>query len=141
MIKYEPISRKYLDGVVGLCQIEGWASYTEDPELTWKALTAPGVCTVVARDGEKVLGFAQMQSDGHVQAHLSLILVARDRRRKGIGARLVREALKRSGGKRVDLLTDEADEFYRSFRHQAFRGYRIYPHLPTPGSASDRSSD
>jgi ribosomal protein S18 acetylase RimI-like enzyme len=85
------------------------------------------VDTVVAEENGKAVGFTQMQSDGVVQAHLSLILVARDRRRQGIGTRLVSEAFARSGGKRVDLLTEDAQEFYRSFAHKEQPGFRIYP--------------
>ena len=97
-----------------------------DPEITWEALTAPGVCTVVSVEGDEVVGFAQMQSDGHIQAHLSLVLVAPRHRRKGIGRRLIAEAFVRSGAKRVDLVTEGADEFYRSFKHKELSGYRLY---------------
>jgi len=83
---------------------------------------------MVAVEGDSILGFAQMQSDGYIQAHLSLVVVAPSHRRKEIGRKLVEEAFSRAGGKRVDLLTDTADDFYRSFKHQDhWHGYRIYP--------------
>ncbi len=127
-IDYAPIAREHLDGVIRLCEIEQYPSYIQDAERTWRALTAPGVCTVVAVQDGRVVGFAQMQSDGLIQAHLTLIVVDRDLRRRGIGAQLVREAFVRCGGQRVDLLSTEgADAFYRSFEHQEFPGYRIYP--------------
>ena len=128
MIRYELVSRDYLPGIISLCEVEGYESYTEDAELTWQVLTAPGVTTMVAVEGDSILGFAQMQSDGHIQAHLSLVVVATSHRRKGIGQKLVEEAFSRAGGKRVDLLTDTADDFYRSFKYQDhWHGYRIYP--------------
>ena len=127
MIVYEPISRESLPGVIALLKVERWESYTKDPELTWKALRAPGVCTVVARDASRIVGFVQMLGDGYVANFLSLILVDRDYRRRGVARALVREAFKRAGGQRVDLVTDSADEFYRSFQHREFHGYRIYP--------------
>ena len=131
MIKYEPISRESLPGVIGLLKPEGWASYTADADLTWKALTAPGVHTVVALDGERVVGVAQMLSDGQIASFLSIIIVHADYRRQGIGRRLIREAFTRTGAKRgVDLVTDSADAFYRSFAHREFRGFRIYPEGP-----------
>ncbi len=127
-IDYAPIAREYLDGVIRLCKIEQYPSYIQDAERTWRALTAPGVCTMVAVQDGRVFGFAQMQSDGLIQAHLTLIVVDRDLRRRGIGGRLVREAFVRCGGQRVDLLSTEgADAFYRSFEHQEFPGFRIYP--------------
>ena len=125
---YRPIERCDLHGVVHLCEVEGWESYTQDDETTWRALTAPGVCTMVAVESGEVVGFAQMQSDGVIQAHLTLVVVARDRRGQGIGRRLIEEAFARCGGKRVDLLsTEDADAFYRSFKHREHPGFRLYP--------------
>jgi ribosomal protein S18 acetylase RimI-like enzyme len=49
-------------------------------------------------------------------------------RRRGIGKRLVEETFARSGAERVDLYAgDDSDDFYRSFQHKTFPGYRIYP--------------
>ena len=123
-----PIAREHLDSVIRLCEVEQYPSYIQDAERTWRALTAPGVCTVVAVQDGRLVGFAQMQSDGLIQAHLSIIVIDRDLRRRGIGSRLVRETFARCGGQWVDLLSTEgADAFYRSFRYQSFPGYRIYP--------------
>ncbi len=127
-IDYLPIGREHVEGVIHLCEIEQYPSYTQAAERTWRALTAPGVCTVVAVQDGRLVGFAQMQSDGLIQAHLSMIVIDRDLRRRGIGSRLVREAFARCGGQWVDLLSTEgADAFYRSFQYQSFPGYRIYP--------------
>ena len=127
-IDYVPIAREHLDGVIRLCEIEQYPSYIQDAKRTWQALTAPGVCTVVAVQDDRLIGFAQMQSDGLIQAHLSMIVIDRDLRRRGIGSRLVREAFASCGGQWVDLLSTEgADAFYRSFQYQSFPGYRIYP--------------
>jgi ribosomal protein S18 acetylase RimI-like enzyme len=128
MIRYELISRDSLPGIISLCEAEGYKSYTEDAELTWRALNAPGVTTMVAVEGDRILGLAQMQSDGHIQVHLSLVVVDAGHRRQGIGRKLVEGAFSRAGGKRVDLVTDTADDFYRSFKYQDhWHGYRIYP--------------
>ena len=126
-MQYRRVMRDDLDGIIALCAAEGWPSYTADRDITWSALSAPGVYTVVAVEGGEVLGFAQMQSDGVIQAHLSLIAVARHQRRQGIGRRLVAEALRHSGGKRVDLLSEGGEEFYQSFQHRRLPGFRIYP--------------
>jgi predicted N-acetyltransferase YhbS len=101
--------------------------YTADAERTWRALTAPGTCTTVAVEDDRVVGLVQVQSDGVVQAHLSIIAVARDRRRGGIGRGLVGEAFERSGGQRLDLVSTEgADAFYEFFTHRRFPGFRLY---------------
>ncbi len=133
MVTYQPIDRDSLAGIVALCAAEGWQSFTRDPEVTWKALTAPGVTTVVAKDGSRVVGFAQMLSDGQITAFLSLLIVDAEYRRQGIGRELIGRAFTRAGAQRVDLLTDTAGAFYRSFKHTEFEGFRIYPQVPPKG--------
>ena len=79
-----------LSGVLRLCEAEHWPSFPEDPARANRALTAPGVTTMVAMEDNQVVGFAQMQSDGEVQAHLSLIAVEKGFRRRGIARELTR---------------------------------------------------
>lgn len=126
-MEYRPIEKEDLSGVLKICESEGWSSYTADPQTAWRSFTAPGVITVVAVEDGRVAGFAQMQSDGVIQAHLSLIAVAKSCRRGGIGRRLVEEAFVACGAKRVDLVSDTAERFYESFRHRPLPGFRIYP--------------
>ena len=119
---------EHLAGVLRLCEAEGWPSLPDDSARALRALAAPGVVTVVAVDGDAVVGFAQLLTDGEIQAYLCNLLVDRGRRREGIGGRLVEEAFARSGAQRVDLLAlDESERFYRAFRHRVLPGYRIYP--------------
>jgi GNAT superfamily N-acetyltransferase len=131
MRQYRPIPPQDLADVITLCTAEPWPSYVEDPQRTWRALTAPGVITIVAAENERVVGFAQVLSDGQIAAFLSLLLVAADRRGQGIGTRLIREAFQRSGAQRMDLLTDEAADFYRKFVHHEMVGFRIHPQQGT----------
>ena len=126
-MEYVPYERKNLDGVVALCDAEGWASFAEDLDRTNRVLTAPGVTTIVAVDGGAVVGFASLQSDGEIQAHLSTIAVERSQRRSGIARRLLQEALDRAGAQRVDLITDSAESFYEALTHKKWSGFRIYP--------------
>ncbi|MHC4777547.1 MAG: GNAT family N-acetyltransferase [Planctomycetota bacterium] len=133
MIRYVTVEREHIASVMSLCGTEGYESYSTDADLTWRALSAPGVTSLAAMDGETVLGFVQMLSDGLVQAHLSMVLVDRSHRRRGIGRALVEKAFARAGGKRVDLLTDGAESFYRSFKNQDhWTGFRIYPGMDGP---------
>jgi len=124
------IRREHLAGVIELFREERWPAFADDPEATWRAMTAPGVTTMVAVDGERVVGVAQMLSDGQIQAHLSVIVVAEGYRRRGIGSRLIREAFARCGAQRVDLSTDGPSAFYESFPHRRLTSYRIYPAGP-----------
>jgi ribosomal protein S18 acetylase RimI-like enzyme len=127
-MNYVDFSEDQLPGVLRLCEAEGWPSLPADPARAARALTAPGVVTVVAVEDGEVLGFAQLLTDGEIQAYLCDMVVAAKARRQGVGTKLVEEAFARSGAQRVDLLAlDESEGFYRSFRHRTLPGYRIYP--------------
>jgi ribosomal protein S18 acetylase RimI-like enzyme len=116
-----------LMGIIRLCEIEGWPSLPADPARADRALTAPGVTTIVAVEKEHIAGFAQLQSDGEIQAHLSLIAVDRDFRRKGIARAMIELALKEAGGQRIDLVTDSATNFYQALPHRRMDGFRVWP--------------
>ncbi|GAA1605410.1 MULTISPECIES: GNAT family N-acetyltransferase [Kribbella] len=120
-------SEEHLAGILALCESEGWPSLPADPARAHTVLTAPGVTTVVALDGEQVIGFAYLQSDGHIQAHLSMMAVHPSYRRKGVGRALLEYAHPLTGAQRIDLVTDTAEDFYSSFDHRKFSGFRIYP--------------
>ena len=121
-----------LEGVLALCTSEGWPSFPEDPARADRVLQAPGVTTVVAIEDDSVVGFAQLLSDGEIQAYLALIAVHPSRRQKGIGRDLIAAALSTAGGLRVDLLADTAPNFYASLPHLRFDGFRLYPNHSGP---------
>ena len=127
VVEYVTYQRGHLEGVVALCDAEGWRSFAEDLNRANRVLTAPGVTTIVAIDCDAVVGFASLQSDGEIQAHLSTIAVDGSRRRSGIARRLLQEALDRAGGQRVDLITDSAESFYEALTHKRWSGFRVYP--------------
>jgi ribosomal protein S18 acetylase RimI-like enzyme len=121
IVPYAPEHRR---GVIALFAAELWPSYTRDPERTCRALLAPGATSLVALDGGAVVGIVQVQSDGEIQAHLSTLVVARPHRRRGIGRRLLADALGAAGGERMDLLSI-ADDFYASMTNRRFSGWRL----------------
>ena len=126
-----------LEGVLRLCVAEGWPSFPADPQRALRVLTAPGVTTVVAVDGREVIGFAELFSDGELQAFLANVAVDASRRGQGLGRSMVTEALSLAGGERVDLLSEDASaEFYRAFPHFEKPGFRLYPFYEEP--AADR---
>jgi ribosomal protein S18 acetylase RimI-like enzyme len=118
--------REHLDAVVALVDAEGWDTYSEDPDRTYRALTAAGSTTLVAVDDGAVAGLVQLQSDGEIQAHLSALLVGEAWRGRGLARRLLREALERAGGMRMDILT-AAESFYRHLGAESKTGFRLRP--------------
>jgi ribosomal protein S18 acetylase RimI-like enzyme len=84
--------------------------------------------SVVAVDASEVVGFGRLLTDGALEAYLCELLVAENARRRGVGRALIEEAFDRSGARRLDTLAAAAsEEFYRSFEHRTFAGYRLYP--------------
>lgn len=115
-------------GIARLCGELGWSSYSDPPDVAARGCTAPGVIVRVAvEDDGRVLGFAQVMGDGVVQSFLAQLAVNASHRRQGLARTLVEAAFAATGTERMDLLTDDAEEFYRSFPHKTKPGYRIYP--------------
>lgn len=132
-VTIEPFDDGDLEGVLALCESEQWPTFPEDPARALRALTAPGVTTMVARDGEGLVGFAQLLSDGEIQAYLAAVVISQRVRRSGLGRAIIEAALERAGGFRIDLLTDDAATgFYERLAHRKKHGYRLYPPLDEP---------
>jgi ribosomal protein S18 acetylase RimI-like enzyme len=129
MVEIRLFQPRDLAGIIALCEAEGWPSFPEDPARAQRALTAPGVTTVVAAEGDRIAGFAQLLSDGEIQAHLSLIAVDGAYRRRNIAREMLRFALSLAGGSRIDLITDSAPEFYAALPHRRLEGFRIWPQI------------
>ena len=127
MIDYREFIESDLEPLCQLATIEGWDSF-RDLDLARRALTAPGCVVIVAVRQNRRMGFIQIQTDQGIHAHISNILVSGDARSRGIGRRLVEIAFSKSGAKYIDLVSTEgSDDFYRSFTHQEFQGFRLYP--------------
>ena len=120
----EPFARTYLEGLVALVAAEGWTEYTEDVERTYQALTAPGVTTLIANAGERVVGAIQIQSDGVIQAHVSMLLIDRSWGGIGLGSRLLRERLGRAGGLQLDIRT-RTEGYYERMGANRSLGFRL----------------
>jgi ribosomal protein S18 acetylase RimI-like enzyme len=116
--------RAHLDGCLRLFEAEDWRTYADEPERTHRAFTAPGSTTLVGLVDGQVVAICQLQSDGNVQAHLTTLAVASEHRRRGMARRLLREALERAGGLRIDLIS-YCDPFYEAVASRRFSGFRI----------------
>jgi ribosomal protein S18 acetylase RimI-like enzyme len=124
MAAIEPFARHHLDQLIALVAAEGWTEYTDDPELTFRALTAPGVTTLVATTDGRVVGAIQVQSDGIIQAHVSMLLIDRGTRGRGLGSLLLRGALDRAGGAQLDVRT-RTEGYYERLGATRSLGFRL----------------
>jgi ribosomal protein S18 acetylase RimI-like enzyme len=120
----EPFARAHLDGLIALVAAEGWDEYTADVERTRRALIAPGVTTLVAIVGGRVVGAIQLQSDGLIQAHVSMLLIDRKWRGRRLGSRLLAESLERAGGLWLDVRT-RTEGYYERLGASRSLGFRL----------------
>jgi ribosomal protein S18 acetylase RimI-like enzyme len=123
-VSIQPFARSHLDGLIGLVAAEGWDEYADDPKRTDRALCARGVTTLVALAGKQVIGVIQVQSDGVIQAHVSMLLIAPEWRGHGIGSRLLREGLERAGGLYLDIRT-RTEGYYERLGATRSLGFRL----------------
>jgi ribosomal protein S18 acetylase RimI-like enzyme len=98
--------------------------YADDVERTYRALPAPGATTLVAIADGHVVGVIQVQSDGVIQAHVSMLLIDTTWRGVGLGARLLREGLGRAGGLQLDIRT-RTEGYYERLGASRSLGFRL----------------
>jgi ribosomal protein S18 acetylase RimI-like enzyme len=116
----------HAEAVSALCLAEGWELW-DDPQRVARALTAPGVTTLVALRRHQVVGAIQVLTDGDINWIIGTFIVAPSERRRGIGKALVSEAFARTKAKRLDLLTEQdGPRFYERLPGRRMVGFRLY---------------
>ncbi|MGZ4437633.1 MAG: GNAT family N-acetyltransferase [Nocardioides sp.] len=120
-------------GIARLATTVQWPSLT-DPDVVRRVCSAPGSWAYVADVDGEVVGFAQALGDGILQSHLSFLAVHPGQRRRGIARLLTVAVFQATGTKRMDLVTDHADDLYVTFAHKRLHGFRIYPGAPDRGA-------
>jgi ribosomal protein S18 acetylase RimI-like enzyme len=123
-VSIEPFAQAHLDGLIALVAAEGWTEYADDAERTYRALSARGVTTLVALADGQVVGAIQVQSDGVIQAHVSLLLIDREWHGRRLGSRLLREGLERAGGLWLDIRT-RTEDYYERLGASRSLGFRL----------------
>jgi len=136
-VSIEPFAQPHLDGLIALIAAEGWTEYTEDAERTYRALSARGVTTLVALADGRIVGAIQVQSDGVIQAHVSMLLIDPEWRGRRLGSRLLREGLERAGGLWLDIRT-RTEGYYERLGASRSLGFRLTRDaLGLEGTATD----
>ena len=80
--------------------------------------------TLVAIVGGRVVGATQLQSDGLIQAHVSMLLIDREWRGRGLGSRLLREGLERAG-RPVAHVRTRTEGYYERLGASRSLGFRL----------------
>ena len=80
--------------------------------------------TLLALAEERVVGAIQVQSDGHIQAHVSMLLIDPDLRGHGLGSRLLSQGLERAGGLWLDIRT-RTEGYYERLGASRSLGFRL----------------
>ena len=101
-----------------------------------RVCTAPGAVAYVAEEEGRLVGWAQALGDGVLQSHLGFVAVHPDARRRGIARLLVVATFQATGTKRMDLITDAAEEFYAASPTSGWRASGS-----TPGPSERFSGD
>jgi GNAT superfamily N-acetyltransferase len=84
---------EHFDGILGLYRAHGWIHAT-DPERLRTAIACSST-SLVALQGDAVVGFARALSDEAFAVYIADILVHPDRQREGIGSALFHALLER----------------------------------------------
>ena len=88
MVVQRPIQTEDYEAVQTFLAENGWATRVNDVKR-FRAMIDGADRTVVALDGERVVGFARALCDGVSNGYISMLAVAEDKRRQGIGRRMV----------------------------------------------------
>ena len=91
-VHFRPVSPEDLDDVRHFLSQQGWAQRVADPEQFRKMIEHTSR-TVVAFDGDRVVGFVRALCDEVSNGYISMVAVAPDKRRQGLGRELIRHLI------------------------------------------------
>ena len=98
----------------------GWARRAQDPERFRRMLEGADR-TIVALDGERVVGFARAVFDDASNGYISMVAVAVDRQGRGIGRELVRRLMDVKAPQQITWVLRSARESTAFWEKMGFR--------------------
>ncbi|TAG45095.1 MAG: N-acetyltransferase [Betaproteobacteria bacterium] len=87
-----PVHPQEIDTARRLLVDNGWTRKVEDA-TKFNTLVQRSQIALVAVENEQVVGFLRAITDGIFNGYISMVVVAKEFQRRGIGAALVREAM------------------------------------------------
>ena len=78
----------------------GWQKRVDDPER-FERMILGATRTMVALEGDRVVGFARALFDGASNGYVSTVAVANDRQRQGIGEEMVKRLMNVEEGEKI----------------------------------------
>lgn len=87
-IKFREVEPGDYDGLQQFLSEQGWADRVGDVDR-FRAMLDGTALTVLALDGDTIVGFARALCDDACNAYISMVAVAQEYRRQGIGRELV----------------------------------------------------
>jgi ribosomal protein S18 acetylase RimI-like enzyme len=91
-MQIRPIEKAEIEPARLLLAQNGWARRVADPQ-GFRQLVERSQVALVAMEEARVVGFLRALTDGLSNGYISMVVVAEDRRGRGIGSALVRAAM------------------------------------------------
>jgi len=88
MIEFREVNPDDYDQLRQFLSGQGWADRLRDVDR-FRMMIEGADRTVIALEGERIVGFARALCDGASNGYISILAVAADRRKRGIGRSLV----------------------------------------------------
>ena len=98
----------------------GWSKRVQDPDR-FRRMMEGADRTVVAVDGERVVGFARALFDDASNGYISMVAVAHDRQGQGIGRELVTRLMDVKAPKQITWVLRSARESTGFWEKMGFR--------------------
>ena len=108
MVTFRPIQAGDYDAVRELLIANGWGNRVNDVDRFRRMIEASNR-TIVAIEGERIIGFARALCDEASNGYISTVAVVEDRRGEGVGRSLVENLMSGDDGKITWVLRARPD--------------------------------